>query len=66
MEKNEIRFERIMAALTEAIENIFIAEQEKANITDGGIVPEIEFQLNKDTKLLALVITLALEQQENQ
>ena len=66
MEKNEIRFERITAALTDAIENIFIAEQEKANITDGGIAPEIEFQLNKDTKLLALVITLALEQQENQ
>ena len=65
MNDNITRYERIKAELVDTIENIFLAEQEKAKITDGGLFPETEYQINEYTNCLAAWIAKALQEQEN-
>ena len=55
----------IKEQLEMAIDEIFLREQKKRNIMSGDVSPEMEFELNHDVCVLATMINLILEEQEN-
>ena len=60
----EAIYNEVKTRLEDAVQDIFIEMQDKLGITSGDVSPEYGFQLEIDTRMLAKMIQLTLEQQK--